>query len=260
VTSVEDRAHEVDVRYAAPHVAVVELRRGPDNFFDLDLLTQLADALHELDADDNCRAVVVASEGKHFCAGARFSPDAKPAGATLHLYDEAIRLFATKKPLVAAVQGAAVGGGMGLALACDFRVAGPAARFAANFSRLGFHHGFGLTVTLPRLDGHQAALDLLYTGRSVRAGEALALGLCDEVVAVEGDVTLAAVERARRIAASAPLAVQSIRSTMVGASLEAVRAALAHERQEQERLQQTEDWSEGIAASLERRDPRFIGR
>jgi enoyl-CoA hydratase/carnithine racemase len=261
--------HDVGIDYAGPHVAVVELRRGPDNFFDTDLIGHLADAFERLDRDDRCRAVVLASEGKHFCAGARFTPDAPPpngggprrdAESRRHVYDEALRLFATTKPVVAAIQGAAVGGGLGLALACDFRVAGPRARFAASFSRLGFHHGFGLTVTLPRLVGHQAALDLLYSGRAVRADEAHALGLCDEIATGEDELRAAAVARAERIAASAPLAVQSIRSTMSGSALGAIRDALAHERQEQERLQQTADWREGVEASIERRTPRFSGR
>src|SRR5439155_742096 len=77
------------------------------------------------------------------------------------------RLFAAAIPVVATVQGAAVGGGLGLALSADFRVASPDSRFWANFARLGFHHGFGMTVTLPALVGQQAALDLLYTGRRV---------------------------------------------------------------------------------------------
>jgi enoyl-CoA hydratase/carnithine racemase len=85
-------------------------------------------------------------------------------------------------PVVAAVQGAAIGGGLGLAMAADLRVASPESRFAANFSLLGFHHGFGLTVTLPLAVGHQAALDLLYTGRRIDGTTAHRLGLCDTLV------------------------------------------------------------------------------
>src|SRR6202035_3326912 len=92
------------------------------------------------------------------------------AGSTGSLYEEAVRLIAARTPIVAAVQGAAVGGGLGLALAADFRIASPSTRFIANFSRLGLHHGFGITVTLPAVVGQQHALDMLYTGRAV-AGE-----------------------------------------------------------------------------------------
>src|SRR6185295_18257851 len=90
--------------------------------------------------------------------------------------------FATRTPVVAAVQGAAIGGGLGLALWPDFRIAAPEARFSANFARLGFHHGFGLTVTLPRVVGQQRALELLYTGARIDGKRAHAIGLVDRLV------------------------------------------------------------------------------
>jgi enoyl-CoA hydratase/carnithine racemase len=243
------------------HVATVEIRRGPNNFFDLDVLTQLADVLDELAAGDDARAVVLCSEGKHFCAGADFTGS---AGAITrpgqpHLYDVAIRLFEQPLPLVAAVQGAAIGGGLGLALAADQRVATPESRFAANFARLGFHQGFGLSVTLPLVVGHQAALDLLYTGRRIDGTTAQAIGLCDDLVSPD-ELRPRATALATEIAASAPLATRAIRQTLRGPLVEQVRAAMARERTEQERLQGTEDFREGIAASAERRDPRFTGR
>jgi 2-(1,2-epoxy-1,2-dihydrophenyl)acetyl-CoA isomerase len=101
------------------------------------------------------------------------------------LYAHAVRLFAAATPVVAAVQGGAIGGGLGLALSADFRVASPSSRFAANFARLGIHDGFGITVTLPATVGMQASLELLYTGRRVRGEEAHALGLCDRLAAEE---------------------------------------------------------------------------
>jgi enoyl-CoA hydratase/carnithine racemase len=240
-------------------VGEIEIRRGPNNFFDVDLIARLADALDEL-ATDRCRAVVLCSEGRHFCAGADFgAPRPASEPGMPHLYEMALRLFAHPLPMVAAVQGAAVGGGLGLALAADFRVASPEARFSANFARLGFHHGFGLTVTLPLVVGHQKALDLLYTGRRVGGEEAAAIGLCDELVPA-GDLRDAARARAAEIAGSAPLAVQSIRATMRISLLDELRAAVARERAEQDRLRQTDDWQEGVAASAERRQPVFTGR
>jgi enoyl-CoA hydratase/carnithine racemase len=243
------------------HVATIEIRRGPNNFFDLDVLTRLADVLDELAAGDEARAVVLASEGKHFCAGADFSG----SGGTVaragepHLYDIAIRLFEQPLPIVAAVQGAAIGGGLGLALAADLRIATPESRFAANFARLGFHQGFGLSVTLPLVVGHQAALHLLYTGRRIDGTTALSIGLCDHLVAADA-LRARAQELATEIAASAPLATRSIRQTLRGPLVDRVRVAMAHERAEQERLQRTDDFREGIAATAERRDPRFTGR
>ncbi|MEO6651963.1 MAG: enoyl-CoA hydratase/isomerase family protein [Ilumatobacteraceae bacterium] len=247
------------------HVATVEIQRGPHNFFDLGMFMRLADRFHELaggaTAGDGARVIVLCSEGKNFCAGADFSGRSGALGNEQepHLYDVAIRLFDQPLPIVAAVQGAAIGGGLGLALAADFRVGTPESRFAANFSLLGFHQGFGLSETLPHVVGNQAAADLLYTGRRIDGETAGRIGLVDHVVpAVElrSRATALAVE----IAAAAPLAVRSIRQTLRGDLTERVRAVLHHERAEQERLQQTNDWREGITAVSERRIARFSGR
>jgi len=154
------------------YVVTVEMRRPPHNFFDSDLIAEIGEAFEKLDADPGCRAIVLAAEGRSFCAGADFSKrmetgtvsEGSRSGAGRHLYKEAIRLFRTRKPIVAAVQGAAVGGGLGLALVSDFRVTCQEARFSANFNRLGFHPGFGLTATLPRLVGAQQAALMFYTG------------------------------------------------------------------------------------------------
>jgi enoyl-CoA hydratase/carnithine racemase len=241
---------------------VLEIRRPPNNFFDIDLIRDLAEALERLADDGECRAVVLCSEGKHFCAGANFGSGERQSGIQReeeHLYDVAIRLFEQPLPIVAAVQGAAIGGGLGLALAADFRVACSEARFSANFSRLGFHHGFGLSVTLPMVVGHQRSLELLYTGRRIDGDEALRIGLCDRLVPL-AEVRSAAMALAEDIAASAPLAVRSIRKTMRGHLAESVRAALVREKAEQDRLIQTADWREGIRATAERRTPVFQAR
>ena len=100
---------------------------------------------------------MLCSAGRHFCAGANFA-DAGDSGVPA-LYAHAVRLFSASTPVVAAVQGGAIGGGLGLALSADFRVASPSSRFAANFARLGIHHGFGITVTLPATVGMQASLE-----------------------------------------------------------------------------------------------------
>jgi len=254
------RYGDVSVKTGGDHVATVELHRPPNNHFDLDLIASLADAYEAIDRDGDCRAIVLCAEGKHFCAGADFGGrrDGVTAGQR-HLYEEAVRLFEARTPVVAAVQGAAIGGGLGLAMAADFRVASPKARFSANFARLGFHHGFGLTVTLPAAVGQQHALELLYTGRRVTGEEALRIGLCDRL-AVATDLRAEAYALAAEIAGSAPLAVRSIRETMRGDLAERVRAALVRERAEQERLNQTEDFREGVRATAERREARFTGR
>jgi len=239
------------------HVGVVLLRRPPNNYFDVALLDELATAYEALGQSDWCRALVLGSEGKHFCAGLDFGGDGVEDIASL--YRHAVRLFAAPLPVVAAVQGSAIGGGLGLALSADFRVAAPGSRFSANFARLAFHHGFALTVTLPAVAGQQAAADLLLTGRRVGGVEALALGLCDELSA-EGDVVTRAVARAADIAASGPLAVRAIRATLRQGLAERARHAMAHECGEQERLRHTADFAEGVQASAARRPPLFTGR
>lgn len=251
---------EVTVSAVVEGVATVEIRRPPHNFFDAGLVAQLADACEQLAAGGDCRAVVLCSEGRNFCAGANLvhrNPLEERSGP--HLYDEARRLFAQPLPVVAAVQGAAVGGGLGLALAADFRVASPESRFSANFALLGFHQGFALSVTLPAVVGQQAALDLLYTGRRIDGAEAARIGLCDRLVPATA-VRAEAHRMATEIAVAAPLALRAIRHTLRGELVERVAAVMAHERAEQERLMRTEDWREGVAAVAERRAARFFGR
>ena len=167
-----------------------------------------------------------------------------------------MRLFESRKPMVAAVQGAAAGGGLGLACAADFRVADPATRFVANLARPGIHQGFGLTVTLPELIGNQAAADLLLRGGTVRGAEAARSGLVDRLVE-PGEQRAAAIAPATEIAGAAPLAVASIRATLRAGLAERVRRALEHELAEQTKQWRTADAAEGIAAGLERRAPRL---
>jgi enoyl-CoA hydratase/carnithine racemase len=255
---------DVSVHVADDFVATVELHRPPNNYFDLVLVRSLADALESVDAGHESRAVVLCSVGKHFCAGADFTgrrglaDNVGGGGEEGHIYEEALRLFTTKTPIVAAVQGTAIGGGLGLAMAADFRVASPETRFAANFARLGFHHGFGLTVTLPAAIGRQRALEMLYTGQRVPGEEALRIGLCDRLVPADS-LREAAHTLAAEIAVSAPLAMRSIRETMRGDLAARVKAAAAREWAEQERLAMTDDFSEGLKATAERRTPRFSG-
>ena len=250
---------DVTVNAGEDRVAVVEIHRPPNNFFDVELIRSLAAAYEAVDGRPECRAIVLCSEGRHFCAGVDFTAPPSTAVRTATLYEEAGRLFRTGTPVVAAIQGAAIGGGLGLACSADFRIACLEARFSANFARLGFHHGFALSVTLPDIVGQQHALDLLFTGRRVPGDEAARMGLCDRLVDA-ADVRSEARAMAADIALSAPLAVRSIRTTMRGDLADRVAAAMAREAEEQDRLRQTSDWSEGIRAAAARRTPRFDGR
>jgi enoyl-CoA hydratase/carnithine racemase len=240
-------------------VARIEIVRPEENFLDLAMIRSIADALDELAENGSSRVVLLSSRGKHFCAGVNLGGDLVEESGVTRIYDEALRIFEQPLPIVCAIQGAAIGGGLGLALAADFRVAAPEARFAANFTRLGFHHGFGLTVTLPRVVGEQHALDLLVTGRRIGGEEAHRIGLCDRLVPL-AELELTARAWAEEIAGSAPLAVRSVRQTMRGGLGAAIKAALGRELSEQERLKQTADFAEGVAAMGERRTPAFQGR
>ena len=247
-------------------VGTVEMRRPPNNFFDNALIAQIGDAFDALDRDPQCRAIVLAAEGKAFCAGADFSNrpltgalGEGPDGVARHLYKEATRLFRTRKPIVAAVHGAAVGGGLGLALVADFRVTCEEARFSANFNRLGFHPGFGLTTTLPRLVGAQKAALLFYTGRRIPGDEAVSIGLAD-VLVPKAEVRAAAQALAVEIAQSAPLAVVSTRETLRRGLADQIESSTERELTEQEWQRRTADFKEGVVAMAERRLPKFSGR
>jgi len=251
------------------HVALVEIRRPPNNFFDIPLIKEIAAAFEEFDTDIDIRAVVLASQGKVFCAGANFGDGAtldkegrrpgEPMPGVQSLYIEGNRLFRTKKPIVAAIHGAAVGGGLGLAMVADFRVTCPEARFSANFTRLGFHPGFGLTVTLPAVIGETKAALMFYTSRRVPGDEAYAWGLAD-VLVPQGEVREASLKLAAEIAENSPLGLIATRNSMRGTLADRVLKATEHELQEQTRLRKTDDFKEGVKAVAERRVPDFTGR
>ncbi len=253
------------------HVATVTLNRPPHNFLDFDQIGHLADTLEGLERSGEIRAVVLAANGRSFCAGANFAgggvaPELEGDGereaiggsATLRLYDEGVRLFEIGLPIVAAVQGPAIGGGLGLAMVADFRITCPEARFSANFAALGIHQGFGLSVTLPERLGPSRASLVLLTARRFNGAQAVEIGLADELVPAS-----ALVDRARRLAgemaANAPLALRSIRATLRQGLADRVRRATRHEAAEQARLSATSDAAEGIRAVSERRAGNFTG-
>lgn len=233
-------------------VAEIVFSRPPNNFFDFNLIRDIATALETVDRTPQLRAVLLASEGKAFCAGASFSGEEGGSTHPAVLYQEALRIFATRKPIVAAVQGAAIGGGMGLAMAADFRVVSPETRLAANFVKIGIHPGFGLTHTLPRAIGVQAAALLFCTGRRIGGEEALKLGVAD-VLAPAAELRERALELAAEIAENAPLAVEATRATLRAGLIEALAVQTAHESRAQIALFATEDFKEGVRAVTERR-------
>jgi enoyl-CoA hydratase/carnithine racemase len=245
------------------HVATVTLTRPPNNFYDVAVMTSLVEALESASAESECGVLVLASEGRHFCAGADFggttgNPFPIPEG--LELYDVALRLFRIDIPMVAAVHGGAIGGGLGLALSADFRVASTESFFAGPFAAIGLHHGFGLSATLPSVIGRQRSLDLLLTARRVYGEEAFGWGLCDRLCHTGDEVLASAYELAESLAGGAPLAARSIRRTLLTDRFDQVVQAVALEKREQERLVETEDWREANLARSQNRSPHFRGR
>lgn len=247
-------------------VAIVTFSRPPLNYFDVALVTSLADALEEIDRQSELRAILLQSEGKVFCAGAKFSGgEGEAAGLggegdlsdPSDLYRKAVRLFRTRKPIVIAVQGAAIGGGLGLSMIGDFRVAATSARFAGNFVKIGIHPGFGLTRLLPRAIGQQAAAMLLLTGRRIDGNEAARIGLAD-IVVPDDQLADAALALAHELADGAPLALESTRATLRHGLADLVAEQTEHECREQIALFRSEDFKEGVKAVAERRPGRWV--
>lgn len=243
------------------HTGITELNKPPHNFFDQTLIATLADAWEKFEADKNIRAIVLCANGKSFCAGADFSENStmnkkRSVKQTNPLYLEALRLYACTKPVIAAIEGAAIGGGLGVALTADFRISCPEARFAANFNRLGFHPGFGLSFALANLIGKQNAARLFYTGARIDGTSALSLGLLDELVP-QSEVRARAMALADEIAVSSPRAVQATRQTLRGDFLDRVRLAVVRESEVQAVQMTSADLEEGVKAAKERRNPNF---
>jgi enoyl-CoA hydratase/carnithine racemase len=258
----QEKIGDVSIQISG-HVAIIEIDRPPLNFVSTALVRDLADVFCRIDVEPDIRCSVLQTAGKVFCAGADLTGDDDPTqlglDGTRKLYGEAVRLFSAIKPIVALVQGAAVGAGLGLSLVADFRIAAPEARFSSNFVKLGFHPGFGITHTLPRLIGSQNALLMCLTGRRIKAEQALQWQLVDEIVPLE-NLREAGLTLAREIAENAPLALISTRTTMRGSLAAAVKAQSDIERIEQAKLRNTEDFAEGVRAVRERRAGHFTGR
>ncbi|MEV7663679.1 enoyl-CoA hydratase/isomerase family protein [Paenarthrobacter sp. NPDC089316] len=254
---------KVRVRVTEDRVGVVEFENGRYNFLDGDLITSIAEACEELAAQRNARSILLCSSGRHFCAGADFSGAEESffeeAEYGRHPYDAMVRMLSLDLPVVASVQGAAIGGGLGLALVCDFRFASPESRFAAPFARLGMHQGSAISVTLPLVVGQQNAKDLMFTGRRVSGEEAFSLGLVDRIIPAS-QLSEGAYEYAAAIAANAPITLRSIRRTLRGDLINRAKEAVKHEIAIQALERTTFDHREGVAADLARRLPAFLDR
>ncbi len=224
-------------------------------------------SIEDLAADPTVRVVVVTGAGSAFCSGGNTSWIAGEPEATvdrlrtrmLPFYRAWLSIRRLEVPTIAAVNGAAIGAGLCLALACDLRYAATGARLGAPFVRLGMHAGMGATWLLPDVVGEAAARDLLLTGRIVDAAEAQAMGLVSRVLPEETflDEVLAI---AADVAAAAPIASRLTTVALRAGAPADLESALQWEALAQPVTLATADLQEGIAAARERRTPRFEGR
>lgn len=247
-------------------IATITLNR-PDklNAFSGAMRDELVEAFAAAVGDDAVRAIVLTGAGRAFSAGGDVTYLAElmargDEAAFRRLVGAGAEVIAAvrsaAKPVIAAVHGAAAGGGMNLALACDFRLASTAARFSQAFVKVGMHPDWGGTYLLPRLVGTARALELMMTGRWVGADEALALGLVTRVV--EPDALLDEARGfARELAAGPPQALAAIRASVYAAPEMSLEQALEREMEVQAELFRSADAREGMAAFREKRKPCF---
>jgi enoyl-CoA hydratase/carnithine racemase len=218
-------------------------------------------------AEDEPLAVIITGTGPCFSAGAdlrgvlqrREDADRKPHERSFAMYAPFLRVLDIEVPVIAALNGHAVGGGFGLALLCDIRIAADDAKLGANFARLGLHPGLGIAYMLPRIVGLARASELLFTGELIRGREAAAIGLVNHAVPGE-QVLPRARALADSIAAAAPYAVRMTKRTLRRFHGGEVRAAAWEEAYAQAASLETDDAREGMAALLDKRPPRFTGR
>jgi enoyl-CoA hydratase/carnithine racemase len=256
-----------DIEYAVDeHVATITLNRPHrKNAFTTAMVDAWADALVVAAGDERVRAVVVTGAGGAFCSGvdlaefkaATRAPADEKRFLTEHVHRVARAVETLDKPLIAAIDGAAVGAGMDMALMCDYRVGSPAARLAEAYIRIGLVPGDGGCWLLPRIVGRSRALRMLWTGEFIDAAEALALGILDEVA---DDSLARARQFAAQVAAQPPMAVQMIKRAVRQGAEQDLLAALDLVSSHFGIIASTADSAEAYDAFVNRRTPRFTGQ
>ncbi|MFH1125408.1 MAG: enoyl-CoA hydratase/isomerase family protein [Pseudomonadota bacterium] len=248
------------------NIAQITLNR-PDNRNSMNEETMPAfrDAISQAKKNRDLRCLIITGSGNTFCSGADFKSgllDAKdrlPHQILMDAYGPFLAVDALEMPTIAAMNGHAIGGGFGLALICDIRIASRRSKYGANFARLGLHSGMAVAYMLPLIVGLPLANELLFTGRLITGEKAAEIGLAN--YALEPDqVVRKAWELAEEIAACAPVAVKMIKQAIHRGIRWDPRNCAEIDSLYQSRTFEMEDAKEGISALLESRKPVFTGR
>ena len=246
-------------------VGIISLNRPERmNVISNEFLNDLDTLLEELELDDSLGATIFTGAGKVFAAGAdikeiRSIDGVVPAHKFVTRVQQTFnRIEALEKPVIAAVNGLALGGGCELALVCDIRIAAETAIFGLPEIKLGVLPGAGGTQRLPRLVGVGRAKELLYSGDSIDAQEAFRIGLVNQVIADDG-LMEKALEMAGRLASRPPVALRLIKSAVNRGISMSLESALDYESRAFEMLFTTQDQKEGMLAFVEKRKPKFAG-
>ena len=262
--------YECLIHEVKDHVAILTLNR-PDRLNALggSLRDDLHDAITRSAADPEVRVMIITGSGKGFCSGGdvKAMSEAKEGKRQRPLMDKIapgrdrtlLAMRDAPQPIIAAVNGAAAGAGMNLALGCDIRLASTAAKFSQAFVKRGLHPDWGGTYFLPRVVGMAKAAELIFTGELIDANEALRLGIVSQVVPPE-ELMSAVGQLARKIAAGPPVAIRLAKRSLYDNAERDLKSSLERETFSQNIASETEDAREGIRAFVEKRDPKFQGR
>ena len=253
----------------ADQVAIITLNRPETlNALTPSMRQGMLDSIEAADKNGEVRVIIITGAGRGFCSGGdvKAMNEARKSGQSNELAERiaplrdkvVLAMRNAGKPVIAAVNGAAAGAGMNIALACDIRIASSTARFGQTFARRGLHPDWGGTYFLPKLVGTAKACELIWSGRMIDANEALELGIVSQLTEPD-DLMPATLELAKSFAAGPPNAIRLLKRAIYKSMEPDLREALEFETFAQNVCAATKDAREGISAFVEKREPKFTG-